>query len=172
MATLTSDQAAANIPPYGHGLAGTVKAAFGRYSLTANPSVNDIIEFCRLPKNCIVVGGMLYADNIDTNATETLDIDIGWPANGGGSETLVTRTGTTWTNSGASADSDGFINTGVIEGDAITGLVAAGTSMRAFPMAGGPLFFSQETMVQGLVNAVAATFAAGTITVVVYYIMV
>lgn len=172
MATLTSAQAASTVQPYGHGLAGTVKAAFGRYQLTANPSVNDVIELCKLPKNCIVIGGMLYADNIDTNATETLDIDIGWPANGGGSATLTTSTGTTWTNSGASADSDGFINTGVLEADAVTGIVAAGTSMRPFPMAGGPVFFSEDTMVQGLVNAAAATFAAGYISVVVYYIVV
>lgn len=172
MATLTANQALSTVQPFGHGLAGTLKAAFGKYTLSANPTAADIIELCKLPKNSIVVGGMFYADNIDTNATEELDIDIGWPANGGGSATLTTADGTTWTNAGSSADPDGFINSGVIEGDAITGLVAAGTSMRPFRMEGGPYYFSEDTMVQAVVNVDAATFAAGTISVVVYYVVI
>lgn len=168
--TLTSKQAASTIIPAGHGLAGTVKAAIGKYTIAANVEDGDIFELCKLPANCIVLGGMYHLGDVDTG-TEAVDMDMGWASNGGGAATYTDSTGTTWTNAGENADPDGFVNSGVLTGDAITDLVAAGSNLRPFPMPTGPLYFSAETMVQAEANAAAATFAEGTLYVVVYYMV-
>jgi hypothetical protein len=167
--TLTAKQAASTVVPFGHGLAGTVKAAIGKYTIAANLEDGDIFELCKLPANCLVIGGMYHLGDIDTG-TETVDMDMGWAANGGGAATFTDSGGTTWTNAGENADPDGFVNSGVLTGDAITDLLAGG-NLRPFPMASGPLYFSRETIVQAEANAAAATFAEGTLYVVVYYIV-
>ena len=168
--TLTGKQAAAAVVPFGHGLAGTVKAAFGKYTIAANVEDGDIFEMCRIPKNSLVIGGVFYAGDMDTG-TETLDMDVGYAANGGGSATFKDSNGETWTNAAASASATGFVNSGVLTGDAITDLLAAGSNMRLFPMTTGPMYFSENTLVQVEANAAAATFTEGTISVVVYYIV-
>lgn len=159
--------------PFGHGLAGNLKVAFGTYAAgTVVVEDGDIRTLCKLPKNSLVIGGWVMAGDGDTG-TETLDWDIGWAANGGGSATYVdTRTGTnltTYTNSGASASATGFCNSGVLTGDAITDLMAAGSNLRIFPIT-TPLYFSEETQVQLEVNAPAATPASYNILCVVLYI--
>jgi hypothetical protein len=151
--TLTGTRAADSFPVAGHGLGGTLKAAYGSYAVAANVEDGDIFELCKLPAGAVVVGGAFYAGDIDTG-TETLDLDVGWAANGT-----------------ESADPDGFVNGGVLTGDAITDLLAAGSNYRPFPMATGPLTFTNETMVQVEANAAANVFAAGTISVVVYYVL-
>lgn len=166
--TLTSTMAASAIVPFGHGLAGTVKAAYGTYSVAANVEDGDIFEMCKLPRNALVLGGVFYAGDLDTG-TEAVDLDVGYAANGGGSATVTTSDGTTWTNTAASASATGFVNGGVLTGDGITDLLAAGSNIRIFPMITGPMFFSEETTVQVEANAAAATFAAGTIYVCVFY---
>jgi hypothetical protein len=62
--------------------AGVLCAAYGQLEVTANPSANDVFELCRIPKGAVVVGGWIRSDDLDTNATETLDLDVGWAANG------------------------------------------------------------------------------------------
>ena len=42
------------------------------YSLTANPTANDIITMLQIPAGFKVVDGWMIATDIDTNATETL----------------------------------------------------------------------------------------------------
>lgn len=168
--TLTAKQAASAVVPAGHGLAGTVKAAIGKYTIAANVEDGDIFELCKLPANCLVIGGVYHLGDIDTG-TEAVDMDMGWAANGGGAATFTDSGGTTWSNSGENADPDGFVNSGVLTGDAITDLVAAGTNLRPFPMTTGPLYFSNETIVQAEANVAAATFAEGVIYVVVYYVV-
>ena len=168
--TLTALQASSDVSPFGHGLAGTVKAAFGKYAVAANLEDGDIFEMCKLPKNSLVLGGAFYSGDLDTG-TETLDMDVGYNANGGGSATLITSDGTTWTNAAATASATGFVNSGVLTGDAITDLIAAGSNIRIFPMTTGPMFFSEETKILVEANAASATFAAGTIYVCVFYIV-
>lgn len=168
--TLTANQAASTAIPFGHGLAGTVKAAFGKYSVAANVEDGDIFEMCKLPKNALVLGGAFYSGDMDTG-TEALDLDVGYAANGGGSATLTTFDGTEWTNTAGSAAPTGFVNGGVLSGDAITDLIAAGSNIRIFPMTTGPMYFSEATTVQVEANTAAATFAAGTIYVCVFYIV-
>ncbi len=154
MATLTAARARANFPVGGHGFGNTVKVAWGTYTLAANPTAADIIEFCRLPMYATVIGGYLMGADIDTG-TETLDIDIGWAGNG-------TDT----------ADPDGFGNFGVLSGDVITELVPVAGIYR--PLQGvlltdGPKTFGAETIIQGVVNAAAAAGGTGVLTCVVHY---
>ena len=156
MATLSSTRAAAGFPVYSSGGAGVLCVAYGTYELAANPTAADIIEFCRIPEGATVVGGYLMGDDIDTNATEELDIDIGWAANGN-----------------EAADSDGFGNFGVITGDAVAGTkpeVGIYTLLGGKLMTLGPQTFTKETVIQGVVNVDAATGGTGTLTLVVHYV--
>jgi hypothetical protein len=170
MATTTANQALATSPVKHVNLAGVVQCAFGKVSVSSNVSDGDLFKMCKVPANALVIGGAFWTSDMDTG-TEALDIDVGWADNGGASTTLKDVTGTTWTNmNGGSADPDGFVNSGVLTGDAITDLVAAG-NYRPFNMAAGPVYFSNETTVQAEANAAAATFASGTMYVKVFYVV-
>ena len=163
MATLTATRGASTFPTFQPTGAGLVCAAYGTYALTANVSAADIAVMCKVPAGAVIIGGHLYGADIDTNATETLDIDVGWPANGG-------------SGTYDSADSDGLGNFGVLTGDAFaTGNVSNVTGVH-YPLAGllatGVLpTFTAQTTIQLLFNAVAATFTAGSISLVVYYVV-
>ena len=153
--TLTADRALSGFPVGGVGPATALHVATGTYKIAANVEDGDIFEMCKLPASAVVVGGMLYAEDLDTNATETLDMDIGWAANGSDA-----------------ADPDGFGNLGVWTGDAITDWKVVASNM--FPLqgvliTGGPKKFAAETTVQVEANAAAATGGTGTMTLVVYY---
>lgn len=131
-----------------------MQVAWGVYSLTANPTATDIIEFCRVPAGATVIGGFVQAADLDTNLTEELDFDIGWAANGD-----------------EVADPDGFGNFGVQTGDASVHLPVAGIYMPLANVIQSPGFktFNAETVITGVINVDAATFAAGAIKVVVFY---
>lgn len=156
MATFTSTQVAsgrAHKPLIGEP---GVITAYGMIEITANPVASDIYELVKVPAGATVVGGYLYADDIDTNATETLDMDIGWAGNG--SEAL---------------DADGFGNLGIWTADAVTGIKPEVGNY--FPLGGvlfttGPQTFTRETTIQVTCVATAATFAAGKMWVVVHYV--
>ena len=155
MATFTATRAASTFPvskPIGAGLMGV---AYGTIEVSANPTAADVYEMCRLPAGAVVVGGRIYSDDLDTNATETLDLDVGWAANGA-----------------EAADPDGFGNLGVFTTDTVAGIKPE--SGYNFPFGGklvtdGPQAFTRETVVTVTCVATAATFAAGTLSVVVYY---
>lgn len=151
--TLTATQAKSGYPVAGPGDFYNVKVAVGRYEIAANVEDGDIFEMCKIPKGSVVVGGYILAEDLDTG-TEAIDMDIGWAANGEDA-----------------ADPDGFGNLGVWTGD--TSVHIAGTGS-FFPLQGvlqttGPKMFSAETTIQLEANAAAATFAAGGVTVVVYF---
>lgn len=154
MATLTATRAAATFPVYA-GSVGNLRAAYGTYTLAANPTAEDVIQFCKVPEGATVIGGWIQAADLDTG-TEALDIDFGWAANGSDA-----------------ADPDGFGNMGVISGDAVAGIKPeAGIYM---PLGGvlftaGPKTFALETTITGTVNAAANAGGTGQITVVVFYI--
>lgn len=144
MATLTADRALSTFPVY-KGSANQLCVAWGKYTLTANPTAADIVQFLRLPAGSVVVGGELRGEDIDTGI-EALDIDIGWPTNG--VET---------------ADPDGFGNFGVITGDAVTEWKPEVSIF--MPLNGtlksGPVSFTRETIIQGVVNAPANAGGTG-----------
>lgn len=102
-----------------------------------------------------MVGGKIMSDDLDTNGTETLDLDVGWLGNGADV-----------------ADPDGFGNLGVFGTDTVAGVKPEAGYNFEFGgklITDGPQTFSAETVVAVTCVATAATFAAGTLSVVVYY---
>lgn len=150
MATLTATRAASTFPVSSFAGAGVVQAAYGHYDVAANPSANDIAQLCKVPAGAVVLGGWLRVEDLDSNATETLDIDVGW-----------------------TDDPDGFGNFGVLNGDAVTNYLPEGGIL--LPLHGtlgnGPVTFSAETTISATFIAAAATFAAGTISLVVLFVV-
>ena len=100
MATFTALRAEPEQPKYGHGIAGNVKFDYGVIEIATNPAAADIYQMCIIPAGASVISGFVKADELDTNATETLDMDVGWAANGV-----------------EAADPDGFGNLAVWTGD-------------------------------------------------------
>lgn len=154
MATFTATRAASTFPVGGVGPATAMHVATGTYEIAANPADGDIYQLCKLPANAVVVGGWIYADDIDTGA-ETLDMDVGWAANGTDA-----------------ADPDGFGNLGVWTGDAVAGIKPE--TGNYYPLGGvlitaGPKKFSAETTIQVEANAAANAGGTGTLTLVVIY---
>ncbi len=149
MATLTAARAAANFPVTSYGGAGVLQVAYGSYTLAANPTIADVIQFCKVPAGAVVLGGWLRGEDIDTG-TETLDIDIGW-----------------------TADTDGFGNFGVITGDVVTELKPEVSIL--LPLNGtlksGPVTFTAETTIQGTVVAAAAAGGTGVLWLTVYFVV-
>lgn len=154
MATFTATRAASTFPVT-RPAPGSLAVAWGTIEVAANPTAADIYQMCRIPKGAVVVGGQIYSDDLDTNATETLDLDIGWASNGV-----------------EAADPDGFGNLGVLGTDTVAGIKPESGYNYQFGgtlITDGPRSFSAETIVQVTCVATAATFAAGTLSVVVYY---
>ncbi len=156
MATLTGPRAAANFPVPGLPEQGALGVAFGYYNVATAPSAADIIEMCKLPAGATVIGGYVQASDLDTNATETLDLDCGWAANGTDA-----------------ADPDGFGNFGVLSGDAVAEFrPVAGIYLPFTNIVQDVAFktFAAETKVIVTVTAAAATLTAGYLKVVVFYV--
>lgn len=149
--TFTNDRAASTFPVLA-GTSGNVRAAYGKYTLAEVPEVGDIWQLCKLPAGAVVLGGYFAATDIDTG-TETLDIDLGWAANGA-----------------EAADPDGFGNFGLISGDSpgvdVTNGVVANQRVLGFTTFPS---FTKETIVQAQAVAVAAAGGTGTISCVIYY---
>ena len=169
--TLTGARAAAAIQPAANFMSGVPNVAWGHYSIAATALEDgDIFKLCKLPKNALVIGGWYTCGDLDTG-TEAVDIDMGWADNGGASETYTGSDGTTYTNMyDGNAAAAGFVNSGVLTGDAITDLLAAGNNLRFFPMTNGPIYFSRETIVQFEANVAQNTPQAGVVMVVILYI--
>jgi hypothetical protein len=156
MATFTSSQVASGrafSPIIGNP---GVITAYGQIEVTANPADNDIYELVRVPAGATVVGGYVMAADIDTG-TETLDIDIGWAANGA-----------------QNADPDGFGNLGVWTGDAVSGVKPEVGNY--FPLGGvlfstGPQTFTRETIIQAEANAAANAGGTGKLWIVIHYVV-
>jgi hypothetical protein len=170
---LTANNAQSDARKVGPGTAHQLHAVYGKYDVAANVEVGDTFNLCKIPAGFLVLGGNFRVGNMDTDATETLDLDIGWIANGtAAAATFIDANDNSWTDSGYAADSDGFVNSGVFQGDAVTDIIAAAANIRPFPMATGPLYFHKETTVQVYANAVAATFNAAAIYVELYGVFI
>jgi hypothetical protein len=157
MATLTGSHAVATYPVGGAGQANMLHVAWGVYTLAANPTAADIIEFCRVPAGATVIGGFLQGADIDTG-TEVFDLDIGWAANG----TDV-------------ADTDGFGNFGVMDGDAVAQFKPVAGIYYPFVniiQDNGFKKFAAETKIIGTVNVAANAGGTGLLKVVVFYVMI
>ena len=152
--TLTSTRAAATYPVYKPSGAGAVAFAYGIYEVGAAVEDGDIFEMCRVPAGAVVIDGFVRGDDIYTG-TETLDIDIGWAANGSDA-----------------ADPDGFGNLGVWTGDASAQKPEVQVH---YPFNGvlkdGPKTFVNETVIQLEANAASNAGHTGTVYVGVYYLV-
>lgn len=158
MATLTSVQAATDFPVH-QPAAGEVGVAFGTLAITANPTAADVWRMCKLPAGAVFLEGKLYASDLDTNGTPTLDMDVG----------ILGATVT---------DSDFFGNFGVVSGDAVSGykpgvgvVLPLAPTVSATNLSGALVTLTEATIVTITVNTAAATFAAGNVTLYVMYTM-
>lgn len=156
MATLTGARAASTAPvPSLSSMQGVLQVAWGVYTLAANPTANDVIEFCKVPAGATVIGGFLQGADIDTG-TEAFDIDIGWAANGTDS-----------------ADTDGFGNFGVLSGDAVAEFRPVAGIYCPFVniiQDAGYKTFAAETKIIGTVIAAANAGGTGVLKVVVFFV--
>jgi hypothetical protein len=161
MATVTSTRAGSTFPVSGGvGNASSLKVAYGTYRFTtaASGAAATRVEFCKLPKGAVVIGGEYTIGKIETTTSgDTFDMDIGWADNGTDA-----------------SDTDGFGNFGLHAGfGAVTGYKPETTFMR-LPLGGvlgtaGPKTFAAETTVIGTVVASATNENSATASVVIYY---
>lgn len=163
MTTFIADKAQPGVPVAGVGDGGSLKIAYGTIDIAANPVADDLYQMCRLPAGATIVGGFFRGDDLDTNATETLDLNIGWAANGG-------------SGTYDALDADGLGNLGVLTGDAFAAGNVANVVSYNYPLNGllnTGVFptFTRETIIQLTCVATAATFAAGSVSVVIFYTM-
>jgi hypothetical protein len=61
----------------GHGVGGNVKTAIGVYTLSAALTLNQVIPMVAVPKGARIVDLVLAADDLDTNGSPTLALDVG-----------------------------------------------------------------------------------------------
>lgn len=148
MATFQSDQVRDGKVFSGICPPNQVQTVCGIYNIATALAQNDIVQLVRLPAGATVVGGHLRAVDLDTG-TEALDIDIGWAANGV-----------------ELADPDGFGNLGVWTGDTNNTFQLANVLFTT-----GPQFFTNETIIQLVCNAVANAGGTGKVWLVVEYVM-
>ena len=151
--TTVGPRAVAGFPIFQAVGSGIVCAAYGFHDYAATPALNSKVQLCRLPAGAVVLGGEFFTTDGDTGA-EALDMDLGWAANGA-----------------EAADPDGFVNGGLLTGDAITDLQAAGFNRRPFITVPGKTQFTRETVVEAKCIAEATTFQAFSIACVVYYVV-
>lgn len=157
MATYTATEATAGAAVHGLGMGGDAKVAVAALELGTALAAADIINMCKVPAGAVVYGGYIMADDLDTNATETLDIDAGW---------LI--------NDDEAADPDGFGNFGVWTGDAVAGIkpeVGIWMPLGGVLLVDGPKLFTAETTLSLDVNANPATGGTGSLTLVANYFM-
>jgi hypothetical protein len=147
--TFTGARAGSTFPALA-GTNGNLRAAYGSFTLTEVPEVSDIWQLCKLPKGAVPLGGFFATTDIDTGV-ETLDIDLGYAANGVDA-----------------ADPDYFGNFGVLSGDAVVDLLPAGINWRPIVLTTFTAL-GAETTVQAQCIAVAAAGGTGTVSCVIFY---
>jgi hypothetical protein len=154
MATVSATRAASTLPVFKPSGGGALAVAWGTYTHGSNLAATTIIEYCRVPKGAVVVGGYWSATDLDTNGTEEIDIDVGWAGNGVDT-----------------ADPDGFGNLDVHTGDVSVHLKVASIwcPLQGVIIATGPQAFAAETTLQAVINVDAATGGTGQSSLVVYY---
>jgi hypothetical protein len=55
---------------------GNCCVAWGTYEAATALIINDVVQFCKVPKGAVILGGWVYGDDIDTG-TETLTVCVG-----------------------------------------------------------------------------------------------
>lgn len=156
MATLTAARAAAGFPVFAGRGGGNCQVAWGAYTFATNPADATVVKLCKVPAGATVVSGYVMGPDFDTDATEVLDFDIGWAANGD-----------------EIADPNGFGDLGVQSGDAITEwkpVAGIFVPFQGVLLTAGPKTFNAETTIEVVINTNAATGGTGTMSMVVFYV--
>jgi hypothetical protein len=151
--TFYSTKAGEQVPVPSYPGGGVILSQYVTMALPETPEVGDVYKLFYLPEGAVPIGGYLATTDIDTGA-ETFDMDVGIDANGVDV-----------------ADPDFFTNSGVLSGDAITDFpFTNAANARLFTGAFPVAQLARKTMVQAVVNAVAAGGGTGSITVRVDYL--
>jgi hypothetical protein len=154
MATTIGTRAASTFPAMTGG-AGRQLVAWGSQAWGSEQAAADIWVACKVPAGATVIGGYLVATDMDSNTDETIDIDVGYAANGD-----------------VIADPDAFGNFGIQTGDVSLHLPVAGIYLpfQGVLVSGGPITLNRDTDIIVTFVDDAATFAAGRTTLVVHYV--
>jgi len=139
MANVNSTQHAAAVEQGGQ--MGNLHVLWGEYEIATALSASDTVTFFEAPRGFTCLMGWLIGDDLDTGI-ETLEIDVG-----------------------DADDADRFLNSGVITGDAVTGIKPVASIW--LPLTGigilSPHTYTAATNVIGTITAAAATGGTGTI---------
>jgi hypothetical protein len=139
--TFTFDQAAAGYPLIS---SPNLMVARGTKTFAVAPVINDVWEMCKIPAGHTLLKMDLFGADLDTG-TEALEIDIGI--------------------SGSTAK---YLDSGVITGDAITGIKPeAGIYLPIYKAL--PEDLTVDTTILALVTAAPAGGGTGIISLVAYY---
>lgn len=76
-ATYTSPTVANKRPIAYHGFRRNVQIARGIVACTAAPTTVDTMQFFYMPANAVIVGGYLKSDDMDSNGSPTITLNIG-----------------------------------------------------------------------------------------------
>lgn len=126
----------------GHGFGGTMKAAYGIVDFTGTITTADSANVCQLPVGAIVLDATIEADDLDTNGTPTITLNVG---DAGSANRYFAASNVAQAGTAASAS-------------AATGIFYQVTG-------------TNDTMVRVAVAANAATSAAGQVRVAIRYIL-
>lgn len=65
----------------GHGLGGNVKVSYGEVAFTGTITTADSAAIVNLPVGAVVIGATLESDDLDTNASPLITLNVGDAAN-------------------------------------------------------------------------------------------
>lgn len=104
-----TNSAQARLAAPGHGFGGNVKVSYGEAAFSGTITTADSATVCNLPVGAVVLGVTLEADDLDTNATPAITLNVGdagsatryfsasTVAQAGTSSSAVATTGLLWT---------------------------------------------------------------------------
>jgi hypothetical protein len=157
MSIFQSPEIIANTPAQQGHEAGSVFAFCNSIDILANPTAADTYEFGLVPAGAKVIGGWIYAPDLDTDASETLNMDIGWQANGV-----------------EAGNPDGFGNLDVLIGDVVAGnssrIVGLQIPLQGVLQVSGAQTFTNDTVIEMVCNVTAAADGLGVVTVYCQYL--
>ena len=141
MATVSGTRAATGVPVRGH-KGGVLQVAHGSYTHASNLAAATIIEYCRIPKGAVVVGGF-WGSGSALDSADELVIDVGF---------------------------DGGAELGIFDGTAGDGTISHLSFEDKVEEAGGAFAArSAETVITATIDTDAETGGTGTSAVTVYY---
>lgn len=108
MATFTADEAAATAPAKGEGMSGNCKVVVAEYEITAALALNDVIQMVKVPAGAIVSNVVLATDDLDTDASPAIVLDVG---DGGDTDRYID--GSTVGQAGGITDSSNLVIDGI-----------------------------------------------------------